>query len=70
MEHLIEVKNLHTEFRQSKGILKAVNGVSYYLDPGEIVAFVGESGSGKSVTQYSGVQLIAKIGRASCRERV
>ncbi len=59
MEHLIEVKNLHTEFRQSKGILEAVNGVSYYLDPGEIVAFVGESGSGKSVTQYSGVQLIA-----------
>ena len=41
MEHLIEVKNLHTEFRQSKGFLKAVNGVSYYLDPGEIVAFVG-----------------------------
>lgn len=59
MEHLIEVRNLHTEFKQSKGILKAVNGVSYYLDPGEIVAFVGESGSGKSVTQYSGVQLIA-----------
>ena len=59
MEHLIEVKNLHTEFKQSKGILKAVNGVSFFLDPGEIVAFVGESGSGKSVTQYSGVQLIA-----------
>ncbi|MDO4284147.1 MAG: ABC transporter ATP-binding protein [Eubacteriales bacterium] len=58
MEHLIEVRNLRTEFKQSKGILKAVNGVSYYLDPGEIVAFVGESGSGKSVTQYSGVQLI------------
>ena len=59
MEHLIEVKNLQTEFKQTKGILKAVNGVSYYVDPGEIVAFVGESGSGKSVTQYSGVQLIA-----------
>lgn len=58
MEHLIEVKNLHTEFHSSKGTLAAVNGVSYYLDPGEIVAFVGESGSGKSVTQYSGVQLI------------
>ena len=59
MEHLIEVKNLHTEFKQQKGILKAVNGVSYYLDKGEIAAFVGESGSGKSVTQYSGLQLIA-----------
>ena len=58
MSHLIEVKNLQTEFKQDKGILKAVNGVSYYLDEGEIVAFVGESGSGKSVTQYSGLQLI------------
>ena len=58
MEHLIEVKNLRTEFHQQKGNLIAANGVSYYLDPGEIVAFVGESGSGKSVTQYSGVQLI------------
>jgi len=58
MEHLIEVKNLTTEFQQQKGILKAADGVSYYLDSGEIVAFVGESGSGKSVTQYSGVQLI------------
>ena len=57
-EHLIEVRNLKTQFKQEKGILKAVNGVSYYLDPGEIVAFVGESGSGKSVTQYSGLQLI------------
>lgn len=58
MSHLIEVNNLRTEFKQDKGILKAVNGVSYYLDEGEIVAFVGESGSGKSVTQYSGLQLI------------
>lgn len=58
MAHLIEVKNLRTEFKQEKGTLKAVNGVSYYVDEGEIVAFVGESGSGKSVTQYSGLQLI------------
>ncbi|MBO1514052.1 ABC transporter ATP-binding protein [Metabacillus bambusae] len=58
MSHLLEVKNLKTEFKQEGGILKAVNDVSYHLDEGEIVAFVGESGSGKSVTQYSGLQLI------------
>lgn len=58
MEHLLEVKNLQTEFAMRRGIVKAVNGVSYYLDKGEIVAFVGESGSGKSVTQYSSLQLI------------
>ena len=32
MSHLIEVRNLQTEFKQEKGVLKAVNGVSYYLD--------------------------------------
>ncbi|MDP2791662.1 MAG: ATP-binding cassette domain-containing protein, partial [Rectinemataceae bacterium] len=58
MNHLLEVNNLVTQFQQESGILTAVNGVSYYLDEGEIMAFVGESGSGKSVTQYSGIQLI------------
>ena len=58
MSHLLEVKNLQTEFKLDRGNLKAVNGVSYYLDEGEVVAFVGESGSGKSVTQYSSLQLI------------
>ncbi len=43
MAHLIEVKNLRTEFKQEKGTLKAVNGVSYYVDEGEIVAFVGKA---------------------------
>ncbi len=66
MSHLIEVKNLKTEFKHEDGTLKAVNDVSYYIDEGEIVAFVGESGSGKSVTQYSGLQLIpnAIIGKS------
>lgn len=58
MAHLLEVRNLKTEFHQDEGIVKAVNGVSYYVDPGEIISFVGESGSGKSVTQYSGIQLL------------
>lgn len=58
MAHLIEVQELVTEFKQEEGTLRAVNGVSYYVDEGEVIAFVGESGSGKSVTQYSGLQLI------------
>lgn len=58
MAHLLEVRNLKTEFHQDEGMVRAVNGVSYYVDPGEIISFVGESGSGKSVTQYSGIQLL------------
>jgi peptide/nickel transport system ATP-binding protein len=59
MGHLLEVDGLVTEFHLDAGVLSAVNGVSYYIDSGEIVAFVGESGSGKSVTHYSGIQLVA-----------
>ena len=58
MAHLLEVKNLRTYFSLDGNTVKAVDGVSYHIDEGEIVAFVGESGSGKSVTQYSGLQLI------------
>ncbi len=58
MNHLLEVKDLRTYFSSDGSTIKAVDGVSYHIDEGEIVAFVGESGSGKSVTQYSGLQLI------------
>lgn len=58
MSHLLEVKNLKTHFTIDGHTVKAVDGVSYHVNEGEIVAFVGESGSGKSVTQYSGMQLI------------
>ena len=47
---LLEVKNLHTYFKTRKGIVKAVNDVSYTLEPGKTVGIVGESGSGKSVS--------------------
>ncbi|MBU9723183.1 MULTISPECIES: ABC transporter ATP-binding protein [Bacillaceae] len=58
MEHLLDVKNLSTEFNIDGTHLKAVDDVSYHIDKGEIVSFVGESGCGKSVTHMSGLQLI------------
>ncbi len=55
---ILEVKNLHTYFRTKKGIVKAVNDVSYSLDPGKTIGIVGESGSGKSVSAMSLLQLL------------
>src|ERR1041384_7373811 len=55
---LLEVKELHTEFRTGAGIVRAVDGISYTVDPGETVAIVGESGSGKSVGALSIMRLI------------
>src|SRR5256885_2408578 len=55
---LLEVKELHTEFRTGAGVVRAVDGISYTVDPGETVAIVGESGSGKSVSALSVMRLI------------
>ena len=55
---LLEVKNLHTYFKTRKGIVKAVNDVSYSLEPGKTVGIVGESGSGKSVSAMSILRLL------------
>ncbi|MFI6145060.1 ABC transporter ATP-binding protein [Streptomyces sp. NPDC051109] len=47
---LLEVRDLHVEFRTRDGVAKAVNGVNYSVEEGETLAVLGESGSGKSVT--------------------
>ncbi len=55
---LLEVNDLHTFFTTKKGIVKAVNGVSYSLEAGKTIGIVGESGSGKSVSAMSILQLL------------
>lgn len=55
---LLEVKHLHTFFKTRKGIVKAVNDVSYTLEQGRTIGIVGESGSGKSVSAMSILRLL------------
>ncbi len=59
---LLEVKNLHTFFRTRKGLVKAVNDVSFCLEEGKTLGIVGESGSGKSVTAMSILRLLEENG--------
>ncbi len=61
--YVLEVNNLHTSFFTDVGEVKAVNGVSFSLEPGKTLGIVGESGSGKSVTAYSIMQILAQTGR-------
>ena len=60
---MLEVKDLHTSFFTPAGEVKAVNGVSFYMDHGKVLGIVGESGSGKSVTAYSIMQILEKTGK-------
>ena len=60
---LLEVKNLKTEFKLKRGIVNAVDDISFSLDKGKILAIVGESGSGKSVTSLSIMRLLQAPGR-------
>nr|WP_250810375.1 ABC transporter ATP-binding protein [Neorhizobium tomejilense] len=60
---LLEVSNLKTWFPSGRGEIKAVDGVSFSLAPGEVLGLVGESGSGKSITGFSIIGLIDEPGR-------
>jgi len=55
---LLDIQDLHVEFRQTTKTVTAVDGVSLQISPGETVGLVGESGSGKSVTALSIARLI------------
>ena len=57
-EPLLEVRDLKTYFYTEEGVVQAVNGVSYDIQPGEILGLVGESGCGKTVSALSILRLI------------
>jgi ABC-type dipeptide/oligopeptide/nickel transport system ATPase component len=60
-KHLLEVKNLKTYFFTEDGVVKAVDGVDFYVNAGEVLGLVGESGCGKSVTSLSIMRLIERF---------
>lgn len=62
---VLSVRDLNTVFETRAGDIRAVNGVSFDLDPGKILGLVGESGSGKSVTGFSILGLVDPPGRVS-----
>ena len=59
---LLDVQGLKTYFHTFKGVVKAVDNVSFSLNEGEILGIVGESGSGKSVTSFSILKLVEDPG--------
>jgi oligopeptide/dipeptide ABC transporter ATP-binding protein len=63
MTHLLEVNNLQTHFTTRAGIVRAVDGISFHLDNGELLALVGESGCGKSITSLSIMRLVSPPGK-------
>ncbi len=60
---LLKVTNLKTYFHTEDGIVKAVDGVDFYVNKGEVLGLVGESGCGKTVTSLSVIGLVSKPGR-------
>ena len=62
---LLEVEDLHVQFNTSRGVVRAVEGISYKVKAGEVVALVGESGCGKSVSSLAIMRLLAHTGRVT-----
>jgi oligopeptide transport system ATP-binding protein len=70
---LLEVEDLHVEFRSRRSTVRAVNGLSYTLEEGETLAILGESGSGKSVSAQAVMGILdsppAYVSRGAVRFR-
>ena len=64
-DEILRVENLHTTFTTSAGEVKAVEGVSFAVNRGEVLGIAGESGSGKSATMLSIMGLLGGAGRIS-----
>ena len=63
MSHLLEVNHLQTHFPTRAGLVRAVDGVTFHIDSGELLGVVGESGCGKSITALSIMRLISPPGK-------
>jgi oligopeptide/dipeptide ABC transporter ATP-binding protein len=67
---VLEVRDLHTHFFLRRGVVKAVDGVSFFLRRGEVLGLVGESGCGKSLTALSLMRLLPKGGARTIKGEV
>jgi peptide/nickel transport system ATP-binding protein len=67
---LVEVENLATYFYTEDGVVRAVDGVSFNIEPGKTLGIVGESGSGKSVTSFSIIRLLAGAAKISPQSKI
>jgi peptide/nickel transport system ATP-binding protein len=68
VEPILSVRNLRTYFRQDEGVVRAVDGASFDLQPGTTLGIVGESGCGKSVTARSILRIVERPGRVESGE--
>lgn len=67
-ERLLDVRGLRTSFHTTDGVVRAVTGLDFHVDRGEVMGLVGESGCGKSVTSLSILRLIAPPGKIEAGE--